>query len=274
MNNVNIAKIVQDRLPALDLEAIVTKQMIQEDKVTIGLFVGGDIYEYTITKTNVERKIKSDQLHYVVIDALEYFFEDLRGRVFSENSTPGQMSILDKVEIAIKEDARKLGEKVNAAVETKKIEVVDHADEPVVEADFEEKEVEQKCRICGCTQSNACEGGCYWVEDDLCNKCAEGLGVDTDSDTVILTTSDETKKDDTLNVEESNVAENSSNEEIETVTPFDSPLKKVCEKCGAESLELDVNNECPTCATNDSVDSVELATPSESPFSDTITASF
>jgi hypothetical protein len=32
---------------------------------------------------------------------------------------------------------------------------------------------EQKCRVCGCTDNNACEGGCYWVEDDLCSKCAE-----------------------------------------------------------------------------------------------------
>ena len=31
---------------------------------------------------------------------------------------------------------------------------------------------EQKCRICGCTWNNACEGGCYWVEDDLCSQCA------------------------------------------------------------------------------------------------------
>lgn len=32
---------------------------------------------------------------------------------------------------------------------------------------------EQKCRVCGCTQDHACEGGCYWVEEDLCSKCAE-----------------------------------------------------------------------------------------------------
>lgn len=30
---------------------------------------------------------------------------------------------------------------------------------------------EQKCRVCGCTDSNACEGGCYWVEPDLCSRC-------------------------------------------------------------------------------------------------------
>lgn len=38
-----------------------------------------------------------------------------------------------------------------------------------------EKEVpeERKCRVCGCTQNNACEGGCHWVEEDLCSKCAE-----------------------------------------------------------------------------------------------------
>lgn len=34
---------------------------------------------------------------------------------------------------------------------------------------------EQKCRVCGCTWDNACEGGSYWVEDDLCSKCAETL---------------------------------------------------------------------------------------------------
>ena len=28
------------------------------------------------------------------------------------------------------------------------------------------------CRVCGCTQDRACEGGCYWVEWDLCSKCS------------------------------------------------------------------------------------------------------
>lgn len=27
------------------------------------------------------------------------------------------------------------------------------------------------CRICGCTEKRACEGGCYWVEYDLCSSC-------------------------------------------------------------------------------------------------------
>jgi len=29
------------------------------------------------------------------------------------------------------------------------------------------------CRVCGCTDEDACEGGCEWVEDDLCSRCAE-----------------------------------------------------------------------------------------------------
>jgi len=29
------------------------------------------------------------------------------------------------------------------------------------------------CRVCGCTWNNACPGGCYWVEPDLCSRCAE-----------------------------------------------------------------------------------------------------
>lgn len=36
---------------------------------------------------------------------------------------------------------------------------------------------EQKCRVCGCTWNNACEGSCYWVEEDLCSKCVEKEGV-------------------------------------------------------------------------------------------------
>ena len=39
----------------------------------------------------------------------------------------------------------------------------------------EEEEVADQCRVCGCTQLNACQGGCYWVEEDLCNVCSEVL---------------------------------------------------------------------------------------------------
>lgn len=34
-------------------------------------------------------------------------------------------------------------------------------------------EAERKCRECGCTNTNACEGGCYWVTMDLCSACVE-----------------------------------------------------------------------------------------------------
>lgn len=33
------------------------------------------------------------------------------------------------------------------------------------------------CRECGCTQDEACEGGCYWVEDRLCSQCRPRIGV-------------------------------------------------------------------------------------------------
>jgi len=32
---------------------------------------------------------------------------------------------------------------------------------------------EQVCRVCGCTEDNACPGGCSWVEPDLCSRCVE-----------------------------------------------------------------------------------------------------
>lgn len=31
--------------------------------------------------------------------------------------------------------------------------------------------VAPSCRVCGCTDERACEGGCWWVEDDLCSSC-------------------------------------------------------------------------------------------------------
>jgi len=33
----------------------------------------------------------------------------------------------------------------------------------------------QVCRICGCTQNNACFGGCSWVEEDLCSSCKSDM---------------------------------------------------------------------------------------------------
>lgn len=29
------------------------------------------------------------------------------------------------------------------------------------------------CRVCGCSEHDACEGGCSWAGADLCSECAE-----------------------------------------------------------------------------------------------------
>jgi hypothetical protein len=34
-----------------------------------------------------------------------------------------------------------------------------------------EFEAERTCRVCGCTDLNACTGGCAWVDADLCSAC-------------------------------------------------------------------------------------------------------
>ena len=36
-------------------------------------------------------------------------------------------------------------------------------------------EAERACMVCGCTDGHACPGGCHWVDDDLCSRCAEEL---------------------------------------------------------------------------------------------------
>ena len=30
----------------------------------------------------------------------------------------------------------------------------------------------QICRVCGCSNEDPCEEGCYWVEEDLCSVCS------------------------------------------------------------------------------------------------------
>lgn len=37
----------------------------------------------------------------------------------------------------------------------------------------------ERCRMCGCTENRACDGGCWWVEDPLglgplCSECEPG----------------------------------------------------------------------------------------------------
>lgn len=29
----------------------------------------------------------------------------------------------------------------------------------------------RRCRVCGCTDAEACDGGCEWVAADLCSEC-------------------------------------------------------------------------------------------------------
>lgn len=37
------------------------------------------------------------------------------------------------------------------------------------------------CRVCGCTQNNACEGGCAWADEGLCTSCAEVLDAEEEA---------------------------------------------------------------------------------------------
>jgi hypothetical protein len=31
--------------------------------------------------------------------------------------------------------------------------------------------LKRRCHKCGCTDDNACEGGCWWVGPELCSRC-------------------------------------------------------------------------------------------------------
>lgn len=58
--------------------------------------------------------------------------------------------------------------------------------------------IERKCRVCGCTEYNACEGGCYWVAEDLCSKCVENSS--TEDETAIEKLKRELESEDKSNV--------------------------------------------------------------------------
>jgi hypothetical protein len=54
--------------------------------------------------------------------------------------------------------------------------------------DGEEEEDVARCRVCGCTEDEPCEGGCQWVEDqleegELCSRCADEEGLVADAET-------------------------------------------------------------------------------------------
>jgi hypothetical protein len=38
-------------------------------------------------------------------------------------------------------------------------------------------ELERRCRICGCTDAEACDGGCTWYAVDVCDRCVNGAAL-------------------------------------------------------------------------------------------------
>ena len=60
-------------------------------------------------------------------------------------------------------------EEVDALAETLKLDLVKR---PGFENEGDvEPEPVRKCRVCGCTDAEACPGGCTWVDQDLCSQC-------------------------------------------------------------------------------------------------------
>jgi hypothetical protein len=43
--------------------------------------------------------------------------------------------------------------------------------EPVERRRLVDRRIVRTCRRCGCTDEQACPGGCHWVADDLCSAC-------------------------------------------------------------------------------------------------------
>lgn len=57
---------------------------------------------------------------------------------------------------------------------------------------------EQACKICGYTDSKACEGGCFWVLPGICSKCVTETVpecIDLLIDIILLTHQDDINHD-------------------------------------------------------------------------------
>ncbi len=52
------------------------------------------------------------------------------------------------------------------------VEQVGDADDELEPLPFDDK-FERTCRVCGCTDSDGCPNGCFWVADDLCSNCGD-----------------------------------------------------------------------------------------------------
>jgi hypothetical protein len=35
----------------------------------------------------------------------------------------------------------------------------------------------QTCRVCGCTEDDGCEAGCWWIAENVCSECEEAAGL-------------------------------------------------------------------------------------------------
>ena len=54
-------------------------------------------------------------------------------------------------------------------------------DQTVITFKLNVDEYSTVCRVCGCTNSVACEGGCHWIEEDLCSSCEGKEPIDVGS---------------------------------------------------------------------------------------------
>lgn len=45
---------------------------------------------------------------------------------------------------------------------------------------------ERRCRVCSCTDLQACPGGCSWVGADLCSSCATAAGPSADNTMAVV----------------------------------------------------------------------------------------
>jgi len=150
-------------------DRIVGEQVVDRDSLTLAMV-------NDLAAAGVRHKYLAERFGYKDVDGYRHMVDNMRKKAAKRPES--------NIEPVIKTECRAEA----ASPEPEAIEEATPEPEAIEEATPEPEAIEEatpevgtpeenRCRVCGCTNMQACPGGCYWVEDDLCSRCAKPVKV-------------------------------------------------------------------------------------------------
>ena len=112
----------------------------------------------------VMERLYPDDLREMLREAIERNKGTIRG-------SKTQAAIDRVVEAALEEDEVHPGNALLLITAARVSGLISYFCQVLLQASIDAGPIEQRCRVCGCTNSRACPSGCEWVEFDLCSNC-------------------------------------------------------------------------------------------------------